>query len=424
MGITINGSSAAGNIDLGTNGTITDLAVGGLPDGSVDADSMASIPATKLTGTIADARFPATLPAVSGASLTNLPSSPAAYRNLLDNGALTVHQRGNNATNKTSNGYYGPDRWKTGINHGGFTITQETSSPPTGFTHRVQVKCATQDTSIDANASVYLSYSFEGNELQSILKGTSDAKQLTLSFWVKAGITGTCIAEIYDSDHDRHCCKSYTINTADTWEKKTLTFPADTTGVFGNDNAESLKLLLWLTAGTNYTSGTLQTTWASTTKANRVVGGNMNFASNVNEYATFAGIQLETGDTATDFEYRAYGDELARCQRYFWMYYYPTAAAKSVMLAHCWSASSAFGHINFPCRMRTAPSSVLVNGTDYWTAYKTTPNTDNFDSVYMWNSSENSAILEALTNLSVTEGQSIWVTGNNASASIAFSSEL
>ena len=105
------------------------------------------------------------------------------------------------------------------------------------------------------------------------------------------------------------------------------------------------------------------------------------------------------------------------------MYYYPTAAAKSLMVAHNWHTNQIFGHINFPCRMRSAPSGVVTNGTNYWTAYKTTPNTSNFDTMSQWNASENSAILEGMSP-SVTAGESCFCTGNNASASFAFNAEL
>ena len=150
---------------------------------------------------------------------------------------------------------------------------------------------------------------------------------------------------------------------------------------------------------------------------------NVNWGNSSGATFEFTGLQIEVGDAATSFEHVPYSEELARCQRYYWTYYYETANAKSLMVAHNWHTNQIFGHINFPCRMRSAPSGVIANGTDYWTAYKTTPNTSNYDTMSMWNSNENSAILEGMSP-SVTSGESVFCTGNNASAFIAFNAEL
>jgi hypothetical protein len=113
---------------------------------------------------------------------------------------------------------------------------------------------------------------FEGQNLQYLKKGTANAVSLTLSFWVKSTKTGTFIAELKDFNNTRTISKSYTVNTTNTWEKKTITFEGDTTGALTNNNALSLELNFWLGAGTDFTSGTLATTWGSSVNANRAVG--------------------------------------------------------------------------------------------------------------------------------------------------------
>jgi hypothetical protein len=122
--------------------------------------------------------------------------------------------------------------------------------------------------------------------------------------------------ELYDADNTRQVSKAYTISSADTWEYKTVTFPADTTGAFGDDNAHSLSLQWGLGAGSNFTSGTLSQTWTSVTNANRFVG-QVNVMANTAYDVYITGVQLELGEVATPFEHISYGDNLAKCQRYY-----------------------------------------------------------------------------------------------------------
>ena len=120
---------------------------------------------------------------------------------------------------------------------------------------------------------------------------------------------------IYDADNDRQIAKSYTIDSASTWEKKKITFEGDTTGTLDNDNNASFQFNFWLAAGSNYSSGTLQTSWGSRVDANRAVG-QVNLADNTSNEWYITGVQLEVGEQATPFEHRSYGEELALCRRY------------------------------------------------------------------------------------------------------------
>ena len=278
-----------------------------------DTDTTNTNASNLTSGTLPDARFPATLPAVSGANLTGI-SSPGSFRNLLDNGAMRVNQRG--TVVNAGNEYGGPDRWKFMKNDGAFTVSQDTDVPTgQGFANSYKIDC----TSVASTSGVYyvhlLQY-IEGQDLQRVKKGTSNAEQLTISFWIKSTKTGTYVAELYDQDNTRHTSKSYTVNTTNTWEKKTITFAADTTGAFGNDNQASLRVILWFYAGSSFQGGTLAGTWAANVSANRAEG-QVNAFDNTANNVFVTGIQLETGATATDYEHRSYGDEVARCQRYF-----------------------------------------------------------------------------------------------------------
>jgi len=225
--------------------------------------------------------------------------------------------------------------------------------------------CTTADASPSAGDYLILQQNFEGQNLQYLKKGTANAVSLTLSFWVKSTKTGTFIAELYDDDNGRGISKSYTVSVSNTWEFKTVTFAGDTTGAFTNDNNNSLSLNFWLGAGTDFTSGTLQTTWASTVNTNRAVG-QVNIADSTSNDWLITGIQLEAGTSATDFEFLPYDIDLARCQRY-----YATNNVGNnllgcfVFVAASFNTSEAFGGGTFPVFMRTTPTVTVFddNGT-------------------------------------------------------------
>ena len=182
-------------------------------------------------------------------------------------------------------------------------------------------------------------------------RGTSSAESTTLSFWVRSNKTGTYIANLFDNDNSRHISKSYTISSADTWEKKTITFAGDTSGTFGNDNARSLDLRLYLGAGTNFTSGTLATSWESATNANAAVG-QVNLADSTSNEWYVTGIQLEAGTSASDFEFLPVDVNFDRCQRYFqtcFLQFFVLARFKA-------SSGNPINCFIYPKEMRAAPT--------------------------------------------------------------------
>jgi hypothetical protein len=241
-----------------------------------------------------------------------------ANRNLVINGDMQIAQRGTSVASITTADYRTADRWKfSPSSMGTWTMSQEADAPTgSGFRTSAKLLCTTADASPAAGDALQFDQRIEGQNLQQVKKGTAAAEQLTISFWVKANVTGTYIVDFYDNDNARSVSKSYTINASGTWEYKTITFPADTTGAFDNDNALSLYVTWWLGAGSNFTSGTLGTTWASSTAANRAVG-QVNLASAINNYWQVTGVQLEVGDTATPFEFKSFGQELNECERYY-----------------------------------------------------------------------------------------------------------
>ena len=239
-------------------------------------------------------------------------------KNLIINGAMQVAQRGN--VSSVQNGYGGADRFSF-RSSGAAVVTlrqQGVGNSPTdqGFGFSQQFDVTTADSSLAATDFARIQYRFEGQDLQLLKKGTANAQQVTLSFFVKSPKTGTHIVELLDQTNSRAVSLSYTVSSANTYEKKTLTFPADTTGTITNDSARRMDLNWYLAAGSNLTSGTLQTTWGSTTSANRAVG-QVNCVDSTDNNFFITGVQLEVGTVATDFEHRSFNQELALCQRYF-----------------------------------------------------------------------------------------------------------
>ena len=259
-------------------------------------------------------------------------------RNVIINGAMNVAQRGTSSTGiGGSSGYFTCDRWLIAQSGSGRLTMSQDSSVPTGkgFAHSLKLDCTTADTSIASSEFLQIVQKIEGQNLQSIGKGSSDAKPITVSFYVKANATFNFVCELNDLDNSRHISKLFSTTTD--WVKHEITFPADTTGAFDNDNAASLNLTFWLHAGSTYSSGTLNTaSFASRTDANRAAGVSSFYSSTDNNFF-ITGVQLEVGQNATTFEHEPFERTLSKCQRYFQAYDGGGAGAK---FAQGWATST------------------------------------------------------------------------------------
>tara|TARA_R110002110_G_scaffold144437_1_gene333634 strand:+ start:132 stop:1250 length:1119 start_codon:yes stop_codon:yes gene_type:complete len=250
-------------------------------------------------------------------AVTTVPSGVG--RNMVINGAMNVAQRSASVTGiGAANGYFTCDRWKTVPNStaGRFTMTQ-TADGPSGFANCIKLDCTTADTSIAAAENLLLRQSFEGQNLQRIGKGVAGAKEVTVSFYVKANAAFDFALELQDADNSRQITKLFATTTD--WVRHEITFPADVddgSSPFDDDNAASLHLTFWLHAGATYTSGTLNTAaFADQTNANRAVGIDSFFSSTDNNFF-ITGVQMEVGPVATEFEQEDISTTLAKCQRY------------------------------------------------------------------------------------------------------------
>jgi hypothetical protein len=280
------------------------------------------------------------------------------YRNIVINGDMQIAQRSTSVASITTQGYKTLDRYYLLISSlGTWTQSQSTDVPSGyGFSNSLKMDCTTANASPSASGYLGISQSFEGQNLQYLKKGTANAVSLTASFWVKSTKTGTFIIELADSDNSRSISKSYTVSVSNTWEFKTVTFAGDTTGAFTNDNGKSLEIIFWLGAGTDFTSGTLQTTWSSTVTANRAVG-QVNIADDTSNDFYITGVQLEAGTTASDFETLPVDVNLARCMRYYQIV--------DSIIGTAGATTAVYAAILFPTVMRASPS-ISASGVMTW----------------------------------------------------------
>jgi len=233
-------------------------------------------------------------------------------RNLIINGAMQVAQRGTSFADLSG---YGLDRFQVGSSDdGAVTVTQDTTVPSgQGFKNSMKFDVTTADTSIGAAQYYQFFQKIEGQNVAHLMFGTSDAKSITLSFWCRSNKTGTYSVNFMNNAADRFNPNNFTINSADTWEKKTITVSGDTTGTWLTTNGIGLYVIWNLALGSNYQDGT-NGTWGS---ADYASGAIVNFLDSTSNEFYITGVQLEVGDKATPFEHRSFGEELALCQRYY-----------------------------------------------------------------------------------------------------------
>jgi len=338
------------------------------------------------------------------------------------NGAMQVAQRGT-VTGITSSTYAGPDRFRFGVgSHGTFTVSQDSSAPTgSGFANSLKLACTTADTSVAASTIVYFQHKLEGQDCQRLKKGTSSAEPLAVQFWVKSNKTGTYAFQCSDNDNSRAFTTTYTISSADTWEKKEIIIPADTTGVLDDNNLVSLTFNFWLAVGTNYSSGSAHTTWYSYTDANAAKGHAVNIADSTSNTWYMTGLQMETGSVHTDFEHRSFGQELALCQRYY--YLHVEGDQENIGVGAYYNSSLCAFSVEFPVAMRAAPSLDYVSGAGYYQVYRNNAS-DTFSAMTMPRSNTNAAAIDTTSGTSGTEGVAGILGTANAGAYIAFNAEL
>jgi len=340
------------------------------------------------------------------------------------NGAMTISQRGTSFST-VSNNESTIDQFALTHDYGSsqMSVSHSTTSPD-GFSNSYKLDVNTADTSIGSGQYVAIRHRVEAQNLQHLAFGTSSAKSISLSFYVRSNVTGTYAVNIQQTDNSKkQVSGTYTINSADTWERKTFTFAGDTSGVINNDTGDGFEMLWYLVAGSNRTSGTARSTFTAHATADEAAGQTANILSSTSNEFYLTGVQLEVGSVATDFEHRSYTQELALAQRY----YYVVADARDSGTKHQLATGFAFHSgqvevtIHYPV-MRASASLVQGSGTDYFKAINNN-NNDTFDSWLLYQPSPRVALLYASAS-GLTAGEAYRLEFNNDNGYIHLQAEL
>jgi hypothetical protein len=336
------------------------------------------------------------------------------FKNRIINGAMVIDQRNAGASvTPTGDDTYTLDRWKTRLSNASkFSVQQQTSVVPTGFTNALKVTSLAA-TSLGASDYYLVQQQIEGFNIADLGWGTANAKTVTISAWVYSSLTGTFGGVITNSSFARSYPFSYTISSANTWTQINVTIAGDTSGTWLTTNGVGMQVVFSLGMGSTY-SGTagawVSATLLSVTGATSVVGTNG---------ATFyiTGVQLEKGSTATSFDYRPYGTELALCQRYYW------EANQTTYNTNTWatganSASHNLFTFRYPVEMRTAPTAGIAGGFSVYSAASSgTRNSIATSQI----GTQSSRILFTLVGSS---GNSCWIDSDSSASKLTFSAEL
>jgi len=284
------------------------------------------------------------------------------FKNRIINGAMVIDQRNAGAATTAASGY-GVDRFyfsRFGTDELAWSIQQDTSAPA-GFINSQKVTITTAETTFTTNENATFGQVIEGLNIADLGWGTASAATVTLSFWVRSSLTGTFGGALFNSAANRFYPFSYTITTANTWEYETITIAGDTSGTWLTTNGVGIYVQWGLGQGPDR----LGTAGAWTASNNQGVTGQVQLASNLNATWQVTGVQLEKGSTATSFDYRPYGTELALCQRYYQKYSNASAGASAVFtIAQAYTTTAVVSAFVPPVAFRATPT---INGVGYAT---------------------------------------------------------
>ena len=301
-----------------------------------------------------------------GEVITN--SQIGGRRNIVINGAMQVAQRATQVTGLgAADGYHTLDRWNMEIGDtsaGRFTMDQ-IADGPSGFANSLKLTTTTADTSIAAGEFLKLEQRFEGQDLQQLKKGTSDAEKVTVSFYVKGNAAATYTCELEDVDNTRSINQAFAVTTD--WTRVILTFAADTSDPLGNDVNNSLQLNIWLHGGATYSGGTfVSNAWKDIVENTRMAESHTSIFDSEARTFFITGVQMEVGSQATPFEHRSYGEELALCHRYCnALLEYGTGDTDNNRIYNAdYADANGMARMGYP-KMRARPNSTysIANGT-------------------------------------------------------------
>ena len=284
------------------------------------------------------------------AKITDINGGQLSNRNMIINGEHNVNQRDQGTFTPAHNDFC-TDRWRMELSQSSKYTAEQSSTSPDGYRKSLKI---TSSSAFTPGASDYflVTQDIEGYTTTRTAFGSSAAKSVTLSFWVRSSLTGTFSCAIRNKAFNRTHIKEYTISAADTWEHKTLTFPGITDGTWETGSQQGIRVNYSLGAGSDFhgaANTTLNTNDFATSSSTNVVSTNG---------ATWflTGVQFEVGDVATEFEHRSYADELAKCQRYFRRFCEGVQYAPAPGVGYGVSSTSAYHKVDLSPEMRSVPT--------------------------------------------------------------------
>jgi len=359
----------------------------------------------------------------SGTTVSSLVNPNQPFRNIIINGNMAVSQRGD-STGVTASGYYACDRWNQNISDAGtLSISQDTDVPAgQGFSKSLKLDCTTADASIASGSYHRLQQKIEAQNMAAVESGSANAKQTVWSFWIKFdNASGDFCVNVLNlaNSNSRVIAKKFTYASGAGWQKYSFVIPGDTGGnAMPTDNTGEYYMQIYLQAGSDLTSGTLQTTWGTRDNTNRAVGQTLQLTASTSNNVYLTGCQWEIGDVATDFEHLPLDVNLQRCQRYLQQFGSNTVSGVDVTaggdrLATCMRGSNndttLYADIPLVVSLRNTPTvsvsalNIRQDGTNY--------DISSFDSVHNFGPIVYFA-LTASANLNVATAAQLRFTGS------------
>ena len=408
---------------IGKQPTPVPLTASDITDGIITSAKIAD--GTIATADIADS-------AVTSVKTSGVTSD--MFRNFIINGDMKISQRGTSFA--AIGNEFCIDRFKFNEStSGACTITQDSSTPDgQGFSKSLKIDITTADTSIASNQYSYLTYKLEGQQCQQWLYGTSSAKTLTLSFWCKSAKTGTyCIGLVKEamSGTRYEYLVEYSISSANTWEKKTITitptagstsFITASAAAIDSTNASGFRIHWTFVTGSDYQQATSDK-WYQTSGTAIGTSNQVNLFDSTSNDFYLTGVQLEIGTTASDFEFLPHDVNLERCQRYYYLHSESVATNKPIGVGFYYSSSYLGIAVHYTTTMRGTPSVMSPNSTDYFKIDRN-GGSDTFNSIALEIGSSNAMYCYNASQVSGTGGQGGYVRTNNSSSYLAFDAEL
>ncbi|BAQ90527.1 putative carbohydrate binding domain containing protein [uncultured Mediterranean phage uvMED] len=304
-----------------------------------------------------NAKAPIASPTFTGTTTVAdfVPATPLSHRNMIINGDMRVAQRGTSAvTSSGTGGNFPVDRFNVQVSTDGAFSAQQVSESPADFNYSLKYTVSGTDTSLGATQYAYFRTQLEGQDIAHLNWGSSDAKTVTVSFYIKSSVTGTFGGAVWNGAFNRSYPFSYTVSSTN-WERKSITIPGDTTGTWATDNTTGMSISPLASAGATYTN--TAGAWVGSGVVNPTGATNIMNTNGATYHVT--GVQLELGSVATPFEHRSYGDELQRCLRYFYKFggVSSDGSEKNFNWYFGVAGGTAYGrhHLQYPVQMRAVP---------------------------------------------------------------------